>query len=152
MSRRLRVGPRGGFTLLESLAALAILALVIGASTALLAPPSPKLRAEAAARGLCAALRATRARAVAMREETTLTLDLARKIYASPATAPVNLPSDATIDISAASDMRVDGARAGVLFFPSGRASGADIAISISGRRAEVEVNWLTGATRCRTP
>jgi general secretion pathway protein H len=143
---------RSGFTLIETLAALAIFALVIGASTALLAPPSPRLRAEAAARGLCAALRATRARAMATHEDMIFTLDLARKTYFSPAAAETALPGDATIDLAIAEPLRAEAGRAGVAFYPNGKSSGADISVTIAGRKAQIEVNWLTGATRCAAP
>lgn len=144
-----RPSARGGFTLLETIAVLAILALVASASTGLLSPPSPRLRVEAAARGLCAAMRATRTRAIAANEPLTLTIDLARKVYFSPAVAETALPRDAAIDLSVAAAQRSNRDSAGIVFFPSGRASGADIAIAVAGQRATIEVNWLTGDTRC---
>jgi len=140
---------RSGFSMIETLAALAILALVIGSSSLLLAPPSPRLRVEAAARGLCAAMRATRARAIASDAELTLAIDLQRKSYASPAVVETAFPNDATIELSVAASPRADRGQAEVLFYPSGRATGADIAIIVAGKRARVEVNWLTGETRC---
>ncbi|MGA2795048.1 MAG: prepilin-type N-terminal cleavage/methylation domain-containing protein [Roseiarcus sp.] len=92
--RRARGNPRAGFTLIEMLAVLAIVALIAGLSTQLARPPVPRLRVEAAARALCATARATRMRAIATR----------------------------------------------------------DITIEISGNRAAIDVNWLTGATRCSLP
>jgi general secretion pathway protein H len=107
--RRARGNPRAGFTLIEMLAVLAIVALIAGLSTQLARPPVPRLRVEAAARALCATARATRMRAIATRQEATL-------------------------------------------FFPGGGSTGGDITIEISGNRAAIDVNWLTGATRCSLP
>ena len=58
-----------GFTLLEMLAALAVIALVSAISIPALRPPSDAMRLEAAARQMAAALRLTRARAIAANAE-----------------------------------------------------------------------------------
>ena len=147
--RRARMSSRVGFTLIEMLAVLAIIALIAGLSTQLARPPAPRLRVEAAARALCAAARATRSRAIATRQETTLFFDLARKTFYSPAGGETALPSEARVDVSFATGQRRSGSGAGIVFFPSGGSTGGDITIEISGNRAIIEVNWLTGATRC---
>ena len=147
--QRTIMNKKAGFTLLEMLAVLAIIALVASLSTHLLRPPSPRLRAEAAARALCAAARATRMRAIATNAQTTLTLDLARKTFSSPVVAETALPNDARIAVSVASRQGASPSNAGIVFFPGGGSTGADISIELSGSRATVEVNWLTGETRC---
>ena len=143
------IGRRGGFTLLEMLAVLAIIALLAGLSTQLVHPAAPHLRLEGAARGLCAALRATRARAISSNEEATLVVDLARKSYFSPSVHETLLPAEMRVQVSAAKGQRDFGENAGLKFFPSGASSGGDIILEIGGNRATIQVNWLTGGTRC---
>ncbi|ARN82219.1 GspH/FimT family pseudopilin [Methylocystis bryophila] len=140
---------RGGFTLLEMLAVLAIIGLLAGLSTQLVRPAAPHLRLEGAARGLCAALRATRARAISANEEATLVLDLARKSYSSPSVRETLLPAEMRIEISIAKGQRDFGGNAGLKFFPSGASTGGDITLEIGNNRATIQVNWLSGATRC---
>ena len=140
---------RGGFTLLEMLAVLAIIALLAGLSTQLVRPAAPHLRLEAAARGLCAALRATRARAISVNEEATFVVDLARKSYFSPSVRETLLPAEVRVAVSVAQGLRNSDGNAGLKFYPSGGSSGGDITLEIGGNRATIEVNWLSGATRC---
>ena len=141
---------RAGFTLVEMLAVLTIVALLSGLSIQLVRPPAPHLRIEAAARGLCAAARATRTRAIATNEETTRTLELARKTDFSAALGETSLPREADIRIFVANGRDfAGGANAAIVFFPSGGSSGGEITIEIGANRARVDVNWLTGETRC---
>jgi len=146
---RARLRRDAGFSMLEMLAMLAILALVIGSSTILARPPSPSLRLQSAARQLCAALRMTRARAVATNMEMAVTFDSDSKTYASPVVAQAMLPQDAAVQFTVSNAQRHGATQGSVAFFPGGGSSGADITLTLGGRRAEIGVNWLTGATRC---
>lgn len=145
---RRRAHRRAGFTMLEMLVALAILSLVMGASTQLLRPPSPKLRVESAARALCSALRVTHSRAVAMNKEAQVIVDLARKVYSTPIAAETSLPFDTAIHMDVAQGQQAN-QTAAILFFPDGTSTGGDISIDIAGNRASINVNWLTGETSC---
>jgi general secretion pathway protein H len=146
--RRARRRRDGGFSLLEMLAVLAILALIAGMSTQLARPPSPRLRMEASARALCAALRMTRMRAITANEELSVTFDLERKSYFTPA-GETALPQDMAVELSIANSRKYGGGGGGILFYPSGGSSGGDVAIVSTEGRAAIGVNWLTGATRC---
>ena len=146
---RISTQRRGGFTLLEMLVVLALIALLAGLSTQLVRPAAPRLRLEAAARGLCAALRATRARAIATNEEATLIFDLERKAYVSPSVRETFIPAEARVQVSVASGQRDLRENAGLVFYPSGGSTGGDIILEIGGNRAIIQVNWLSGTTRC---
>lgn len=141
---------RRGFTLLETLAALAILALAMTAGTALLRGPSPRLKAEAAARSLCGAVRLTRARALSTHRPISFSVDVERKAYASAAAPEALLPREAAVQINVAGNQRVGSSIGAIVFYPGGESSGGDIALVIEGMRATIGVNWLTGAIECR--
>ncbi|CAN2533660.1 hypothetical+protein [Methylocapsa aurea] len=140
---------RRGFSLLEMLAVLAIVALLGGMASQVARRPSPRLRVESATRSLCAGLRATRMRAIATASEQALTIDLRRKAFFSPAIATTALPEDAAIELAVSARERTEPSRGAISFFPDGGSSGGGLTIGLSGAHAEIAVNWLTGATRC---
>ncbi|MGO9772921.1 MAG: type II secretion system protein [Roseiarcus sp.] len=138
-----------GFTLMEMLVVLTILALVAGMASQLTHPASPRLRVQAAARALCAAARATRTRAIATNTEATLTLDLARKSFFSPVVSETAFPREASVEVSFARAQRANRTSAGIVFYPGGGSTGGDVVIELSSHRATIGVNWLTGETTC---
>ncbi|MBG0808326.1 prepilin-type N-terminal cleavage/methylation domain-containing protein [Methylosinus sp. H3A] len=140
---------RSGFSLLEMLAVLAIVALLGGMASQFTRRPSPRLRVESATRALCSGLRATRLRAIATASEQALTIDLRRRAFFSMAVAATALPEDAAIELAVSERQRAEPSRAAIVFFPHGGSSGGGLTIALSGARAEIAVNWLTGATRC---
>lgn len=109
-----------GFTLLEALVALAILAL----AWLLAAPALPeslfRAELERSARALAAELREARARAVAEQREMVVRLDR---------------PDAAVRSVEPGA----------VRFFPEGGATAASITLERGGRAWRIEVDWLTG-------
>lgn len=78
-----------------------------------------------------------------------LLVDAARKTYWSPVIKETSLLQDAVIELRVADSQRYGPSRGGFLFYPSGGSTGGDMAIGLLGRRAIVQVNWLTGEARC---
>lgn len=151
MMRRRRNPPlrRAGFTMLESLVVLSLVALLAGMSSQLLRPPSAHMRLEAATRGFCAMLRATRSRAIATNGETAVVVDLFAKTYASPVGGVGKLPADAQITLDIANTQRVSERSGAITFFPDGGSTGGDMILQTPEARATISVNWLTGEARC---
>lgn len=149
--RRLRPRQRrrAGFTMLESLVVLALVALLAGMSSQLLRPPSARMRLESAARSFCATLRATRARAIATNGEAAVVVDLFSKTYASPVGGVGQLPADAFLTFDVASTQRLSERTGAITFFPDGASTGGDMTLQLPEARATVAVNWLTGEASC---
>lgn len=137
---------RAGFTLLEVICVLAIVALL--AALILPAMPTGTSRARLEAYAVSVAALLERDRNAAIREQTSIatTLDARTHIVRSGANGSiVQLPGDVAFDAILA---RRCGARAAgerIDFFPTGMSCGGTIALSRQGVGFQVRVNWLTG-------
>jgi prepilin-type N-terminal cleavage/methylation domain-containing protein len=77
-----------GFTLLEMLVVIAIVALVAALSVPLLSKMPDGVRLRALSNGLAAALRVTRSAAIRLNSETSLVIDVDRRIFQSTVVSP----------------------------------------------------------------
>jgi general secretion pathway protein H len=145
MSRQLGVR---GFTLVELLVVMAIMAMVIA-----LAVPSfngsTASQMEAAARSLAAGLRWTRSHAVTGNQVAELTIDLVKRQFLVPGSARMRaLPSDAKLTLYTARSQVETEARGSIRFFPDGSSSGGRITVASDRLAFIVDVDWFTGKVR----
>ena len=133
-AQRTRSASASGFTLIEILVVMAILAFAAGIVWPRLVPSRPSL--DEATGLLVRALRATREEALA--EGIPRRLDLAGLAAALPP------------------GFRLDGEGLPIVFLPNGAASGAVLRIEEQGQEAVgaqfVEIDWLTGRIGRRAP
>lgn len=145
-----------GFTLIEMLAALAVLAMVamIGAPLGLRALDGMELRSSA--RKLAAALAETRARAIGAGRPAVLTLDAAPPGYRIADGPGVALPRGVALVARGAAeiaDPAPDGSGAAALriaFFPDGSSTGGSVVLRRDGTAWHIAVDWLTGTIETR--
>ncbi len=139
-----------GFTLLELLAVIVLLALAMTLAGFALSRSLADARVAAAGSDLAAALRWTRSRAIASGRSTALELDLANARYRAADQAPVSLPTGMQIALTTAASERIDSARARIRFFPDGSSTGGHIVLTHGGHRWRIDVAWLTGSVSMR--
>jgi general secretion pathway protein H len=129
------------------LAALAVVAL----TTALVMPfalrPSDAVRLDAAAQDLVAALRLTRAGAIAHNSEAALSIDVERRTFQSEAVPARSLPADLAVKLKIAEPERTR-SQGGFRFFPDGSSTGGDMVLALHGRETKICVDWLSGIAR----
>jgi general secretion pathway protein H len=134
--------PTAGFTLLELLMVMGIIALVL-AAVLVARPNTAGTRLAVAARAVAATLQLARAQAISSNVETIVRVDtrkrefgLARSMHA--------LPRGMSVTLTIAQTERL-GDIAGLRFYPDGQSSGGEIVLALEGRASRIVVNWLTG-------
>ena len=138
-----------GFTLLELLVVMGILALAL----ALVAPSLNSARLGMAVRSagyeLAANLRSARAAARETNTERVLTIDVGgRRYWAEGVVAPRQLPQRIALDLTVPASERVGAGMARIRFFPDGSTSGARVVLDDGRVSAAIRVDWLTGDVR----
>lgn len=137
-----------GFTLIEMLVVLSILALVAAFGMPLLSRGSESVRLETAASELSGALRVTRAAAVSGNRQISLMIDIERRTFESIVVPRRSFASDIDAKLTYASAIRAGSSEAGFQFFPDGSSTGGEIALSLHGKQAKLCIDWLTGSVR----
>ncbi len=146
MRERSIVAEQAGFTLLEMLVVLAILA-VVGSAALMLSGRRPAgVDVKSAANMLSAELRLARARAIHTSGETFVAVDVeAREFWNDRQAARQPLRHDLTIDLVTAAPERVSRAVGRVRFFPDGSSTGGSITLNLGAQVSKVSIDWLTG-------
>ena len=144
MNKRRRT--QGGFTLIEMVGVLAIVAIV----AAILLPQIPREtsrpRLEAYAVETASLLRADRNNAVRNRIEVMTQVDApGRLIRSGSTTRVVRVPDDVVVEALLAQRCNDRRAFSTISFFASGMSCGGTIVLSHAGSGFEIRVNWLTG-------
>ncbi|HET7845408.1 MAG TPA: GspH/FimT family pseudopilin [Xanthomonadales bacterium] len=145
------IGFRGhGFTLVEIMVVLALVALVVTITAVSLGQGLTGSKVRAASRDLAAALRYTRGQAIVTQSEQVLELDLEHFTYTAPKRKAVELPKDMELRLLTA-QQELTGDKAGrIRFYADGSSTGGRIKV-VRGRRSwDIEVAWLTGEVALR--
>jgi general secretion pathway protein H len=130
-----------GFTLVEMLVVLVILALVVALVPPLLAGGEARLQLAASAREIAASLRETRSLAIREGRSEAFIVDGAGRFRAGAGPAR-RLPQGLLLSITGVADVR---ARAAIRFFADGSSTGGRLILLRGERRSDVTVDWLTG-------
>ena len=138
--------PQAGFTLIEVVCVLAILAMVAFIALPLVPRGTSLSRLEAYALSTAAALRADRHAAIRRRDVVGTEVDAKSRLIRSGVTnRAVWLPADVDMNVLLPARCAGYGPVSAVMFFPSGMSCGGVISLSRAGLGFAVRVNWLIG-------
>ena len=142
---RRRKKPSAGFTLVELLVVMGIMAIVL-VVVVNARPKAATTRIAVTARAVGATLQLARAQAMASNTETVFRIDTDRLQFGLPRSMH-SFPRGMTVAMTVAETERVADV-GGIRFFPDGQSSGGEIALTLDGRSARIAVNWLTGESQ----
>jgi general secretion pathway protein H len=140
------VDTEDGFTLLEIVCVLAIVAMLAAVMMPNLPTGTSRQRLEAYALETAAVLKADRTAAVMRRVQVTTEVNAPSRFVRSGATGRVvSYPRDVTLDTTLPQLCNRRPAMSSISFLPSGMSCGGTIALSRLGGGYEIRVNWFTG-------
>ena len=134
-----------GFTLIEMLAVLMLVALVLTVASVSVSQGLSGAKVRSAGRDLVAALRYTRGQAIVGNTEQVLELDVERRTYKAPKRPEVELPKDMELKLLTAAMEQTGDSKGNIRFFPDGSSTGGRVRLIAGERQWSVEVAWLTG-------
>jgi general secretion pathway protein H len=136
-----------GFTILELLIVLGILALASSIAWPMLRNTTTGQRLDGAASDLVATARMARAEAMRSGNEVALIVDTTERRYAAPgATGPRTLPGGMAIEIRLPAAEQLTSTSGRIRFFADGASTGGRVVLRTGARNATIDVDWLTGA------
>lgn len=136
-----------GFTLLELLTVMTVMALVLVVGAPQLGSLLPHINFERSARELTASLREARSRAIVSDETVSFNLDVGRRAYWIVGSRPKikSVSPTATVLVFSAEENLTRQKVASILFFPDGSSTGGFIKLTQNGEAYKISINWLTG-------
>ena len=140
-----------GFTLLELLLVLGILALAAVFSLPLINRPVGDATLTATAQKLANDMRVARAAAIRDNAERTMTIDLARRrFWVDGLTGASVIPNGITVDFVTLQAEQLSGRLGRLRFFVDGSATGGNVILKAERRVVNVELDWMTGHASLR--
>lgn len=134
-----------GFTLVELMVVLVIIALVMGLVATSMSRSISGAEAREASRKLVTSLRYTRARAIIRKSEQVFRVNTETRSYQAPGRKKITLPEGVDVTITTARSELTSEAVAGIRFFPDGGSTGGHIELTVNDREYRVNIAWLTG-------
>jgi general secretion pathway protein H len=139
-------GAERGFTLLEMVCVLAIIALLAAVLLPFIPRETSRARLQAYALQTATLLKADRVAAISRRTSIATLVDAgARAIHSGARPDSIHIPDDVRFDAILPETCRQKAALSTISFFANGTSCGGAIALTRFDAGFEIRVNWLTG-------
>jgi general secretion pathway protein H len=134
---------KAGFTLIEMMAVMTIIALVAGLAVTMM-PGTGRAQLEGVALQTAALFRRERFSAILTARDRVVSVDGDSRAFVGDGGDRVVIPRDVVVDILGV-DEQWSGRQAVVRFLPDGASSGTVVKLSRERAAYEIRVNWYTG-------
>jgi general secretion pathway protein H len=134
-----------GFTLLELLVVLAIMAFSLVLVIGYRPPWSGRFELDTFASELASQLRAARSEAIVSDQPAAVQFDLTHRRYRAGSAVPKQLPAGVLVQLLTVAGERQGVALGDIRFNPDGSSTGGRIVLAQGKLRVTVGVDWLTG-------
>ena len=137
--------PARGFTLLETLLVVAILALAAALAAAAVTGGLRGMELRSTAKEMAVNLRFTRARAIATGQPQRFVVDPAAHAWSAPDGRDGEIPRRLSVEFTGAREVQPAEGQGAIVFFPDGAATGGRIRLALDDAAWDIDVAWLTG-------
>ncbi len=137
-----------GFTLIEVIAVLVLIAIVVGSIAFSFSKSLGGAKIRSSVKDVVAALRYTRGQAIVKGEEKALEVDVEARTYQAPGKSLVTLPEGLDMKLLTAQSELTEDGKGRIRFYPDGSSTGGRVTILRDTKEWRVEVAWLTGEVR----
>lgn len=146
-------GRTPGFTLLEVLVVLVIIAMATTFAAMALSGGLDGMRLRSSTKEIAAQLRYTRTQAIATGMPQRFSIDPRGHRWQGPDNRHGKIPSSLGVEFIGAREVQPRAGEGGILFFPDGASTGGRVQLSVKRAVWRVDVSWLTGeVTLARAP
>ena len=142
-----------GFTLLEIVLVMAIIALATVLAAAAMTGGFKGMQLKASAKEIASNLRYTRTQAIATGQPQRFVIDPVKHVWQAPNAHHGSIPDKLAIEFTGAREAQVKGApssQGAIEFFPDGAATGGRIRLTAGTAAWDIDVAWLTGQVKVR--
>lgn len=145
MLNRLPKTQQKGFTLIEIILVMVLIAIMVGLASSAMFASIKKAKLRAVSKDLVSAIRYTRGQAVIKHEDKTITFDVKNKTYQAPRKKMVQIPDEVEIFVYTADSEIADDSKGSIRFFSDGSSTGGWVKLVKDRKIWKINVNWLTG-------
>jgi general secretion pathway protein H len=135
-----------GFTLVELIVVLLVLAMIAGITTTRIVSGRDRDVLQSTAYQVASRCRSARTAAIRRGSEEVVLIDLANRVVETDgAVKPIGLAATITVHAETSLGEQLSPAVSGIRFRPDGSSSGGTLKLESGSRAYEIRINWFTG-------
>ncbi len=140
-----RMKKTSGFSLLEMLLVMAIIAAASLLAAAVLTGGIDRMRLQSSAKQIAANLRYTRTQAIATGQPQKFLIDPRAHVWQAPNGRDGDIPEKLGVVFTGARDIQERAGEGAILFFADGASTGGRVQLKVERAAWNIDVAWLTG-------